>query len=364
MPNTEDKFTTLFDYIKWRGDILLSQVPLNEVDALALTQVAYIMFDNAFTQQEKLSLEYAMCFVNESDYEGDYFAKIRYQFSVELAKCDRYKNLLLHNYTNIIDKEKTIQFAAVCFQIQDDLEFVAYRGTGDDIIGWHEDFNLTFLTPIPAQAYALQYFENVYQNYTGQIILGGHSKGGNLAVYSALHCSEKLFQQIKDIYSFDGPGFSEDFTGVERAEKAKKILKSYIPQNCVVGILLNYFSTYTVVNSNSLGIFQHNALSWNVQGAHFAQTEREDSSYHFENRLQAWLQSISKEKIAEIINVLFTSLGDSGIVYLSDLAKNPFKLVSAISALNSLDSANKKSLNELTKIVISYATECIGEQMK
>ena len=37
--------TTIFDYVDWRGDLTFAQSELNEVDALILSMISYVDFD-------------------------------------------------------------------------------------------------------------------------------------------------------------------------------------------------------------------------------------------------------------------------------------------------------------------------------
>lgn len=185
-----------------------------------------------------------------------------------LAENRRYRNMKLTYYVNQIENESQMQFSAVTVQISKKLHFVSYRGTDNTLVGWKEDFNMSFTCPVPAQKSAVEYLEQVASKTTGELILGGHSKGGNLAVYAAAFCKQALQGRIATVYNFDGPGFSQKVIKAEGYINICNKVTTYVPQSSIVGMLLEHEEKYTIIHSNQLGIMQHDIYSWMVERNH------------------------------------------------------------------------------------------------
>ncbi|MBQ4347238.1 MAG: DUF2974 domain-containing protein, partial [Firmicutes bacterium] len=86
---------------------------------------------------------------------------------------------------------------------------MVFRGTDHSLVGWKENFNMSYEDVVPSQRDAMYYLDKMAQEYKGNIRLGGHSKGGNLAIYAAAHCRVKVRERIFAIYNNDGPGINE-----------------------------------------------------------------------------------------------------------------------------------------------------------
>ena len=210
--NMEKQKYNIEDYMLWRGDIELDNKNINEIDALVLTQIAYLDFSDAFVNKECVPLHEAIKNVDGSQYDKEIFStnKNRYNLAVLMAETPRFKNLMLSDYVNNIDKDSDLQFSAICFDIDNKLKFVSFRGTDGTLVGWKEDFQLSYTTPVPAQEESRKYLNNIAKGLKKKIIIAGHSKGGNLAVYSAMFAYKNTKKKISLIYSFDGPGFEEN----------------------------------------------------------------------------------------------------------------------------------------------------------
>lgn len=357
--------SNIVDYVKWRGDLLFSQIPVSDVDALAFTQLAYMYMDKAFEEKSEISLEKAMNQTPGERYEGDEFAKARFAFSQLLAKTPRYKDLILADYVNEIDTDSVLQFAAVTIKISDALLYIAYRGTSDEIVGWREDFNLSYLSPIPAQKRALEYLQKVALKYPQQaLLLGGHSKGGNLAMYAGIHFDQDQQDRIACIYNFDGPGFGKCKDSNALLQKYEHKIKSFVPKNAVVGVLLGANLDHKTVDSNSLGIFQHNALSWNVLGNCFVDAERDAASKQFEEDIQSFVSSLDEKTSQHLISLFFDAVEKSGAELLSDLAKNIQIVKNIYESSKSMDGEQQKLIEKLMRIVFSYAINTLGDSLK
>ncbi len=360
----KEEFNNLFDYLKWWGEISLEQINLNEVDALALTQFAYMYLNEDLKEKSVYTIAEHCAALDSKRYEGDTFALERFQFVSVMAKTRRFGSLPVHDYVNEIDTDNILQFAALSVKVGKDNHFVAYRGTSDEIVGWREDLNLSFLSPIPAQKRAAEYINTVYAKTNAKLYVGGHSKGGNLAMYAAIECERKVQKRILKVYNFDGPGFGKSTDYVKKLSDIKDKLYSFIPKNGVVGILLGSEIDHFVVDSNSSGIFQHNALSWSVMGGKLILADRNDASIQFEKDVNHCLDKLDKKTSETAITLFFDALQSSGAEYLSDIPKNinVLKILSDLS--KALNQEQKKLIEELIRAIILYSFNSVGESIK
>ena len=196
----------IIDYLNWRGDLTFSQVPLNEIDSLILSRISYFPFDNLFQGEEKITIEKAYKrFKKEKDKTVLQIDDL--ELFPAVAGCARYKDLVLLDYINKIEPKEEKQFSAITICLPNNLLYVSFRGTDNTLIGWKEDFNMSFSSHVPSQKDSKVYLDDIANKYEGDIIVGGHSKGGNLAVYAATFCNDETKKRIKVIYNEDGPGF-------------------------------------------------------------------------------------------------------------------------------------------------------------
>ncbi|MDR2748108.1 MAG: DUF2974 domain-containing protein, partial [Treponema sp.] len=207
----------IFDYINWRGDLSFLKVPFNPVDNIILTHISYFPFDHIVggpKENKGISIAEAAkkvsgilkrrpaAFDDELVFRDDP-ALIR-----ALGSSERYGNLELQGYVNQIDPKAEKQFSALSILGRGNFSLISYRGTDNTIVGWKEDFNMSFSGAVPAQIEAVSYLEEMAPRIRGPLRLGGHSKGGNLAVYAASFCKKSIRRRIRAIYSNDAPGFN------------------------------------------------------------------------------------------------------------------------------------------------------------
>ena len=310
----------IIDYLNWRGDIPFSQVPLNEIDSLILSRISYFPFDNLFQGEEKITIEKAYKrFRKEKDKtvlqvdDLDLFPAV--------AKCARYKDLVLLDYINKVEPKEEKQFSAITICLPNNLLYVSFRGTDNTLIGWKEDFNMSFSSHVPSQKDSKAYLNNVASKYEGDIIVGGHSKGGNLAVYAATFCNDEVKKRIKRIYNEDGPGFDEDIIQTKEYQEIIKKVHTYIPQSSEIGRLLNLQETYTEVQSTADGIMQHDLYSWQVLGSKFICVEEvTNGSLLVDKTIKDWVREVSPKQRAQFIEVLFDILNCTEATTLEDLS--------------------------------------------
>lgn len=232
-----------------------------------------------------------------------------------------------------------MQFAAVTFDLPDGTHYVAFRGTDSTIVGWREDFNMAFESPVPAQSAAVKYLTEAAALTSGPLILGGHSKGGNLAVYAAAHADPMLQSRIRTVYSFDGPGLDDATMASEGYANIARRIRSFVPQQSVVGLLLTYHPEYTVVKSDGIGLLQHDSFTWQVLGTDFiAVTELDVGSQLVDHTVHEWLSKVTPDKRKIFIDTIFDILEATGANTVKELLKDvPGRVPAILKALQKVD---------------------------
>ena len=229
----------VFDYLDWRGDLSFSQSPFCEIDALILSLISYVDFDGIVPSGERdrsmSLLDAARAYVREHRGKPMYVGLIVPPEVVSLmakaAKSKRFGALRVCAYENRVEDEPQMQFCAMTYTDAEGVNMVAFRGTDDSLIGWKENLNMSFRAPVPAQLRAVEYLEERMATMTGDFILCGHSKGGNLAVYSAVMCDAALKNRILSVYSNDGPGFTKEFISDTAYLDMRPKLRTLVPQS-------------------------------------------------------------------------------------------------------------------------------------
>ena len=334
---------TLFDYLDWRGDLRFSEAPINEIDNLIFTQLSYVAFDGIVPSEidaAPISLrdavrQYLKRHKGETAYLGRIVPSAIVSLSAKAAKTQRYANVKMLAYTNHIDQKTQTQFSAVTFLPQNAPSYVAYRGTDDTLVGWKEDFNMSFLQPVPAQREAVEYLERVAPRLSEKFFVGGHSKGGNLAVYAAVKCAPKLQERILTVYNNDGPGFNREFIeGVDYQNLRGKI-RTIVPASSVVGMLLEHEETYEVIKSHATGLMQHDGCSWEVLGGKFIYLDTvTNESRLIDSTLREWLDGLSMKEREKVVDSVYEVLVSTNATTLTELTADKVKLVKAWGSLD------------------------------
>ena len=324
----------MMDYLAWRGDIALDYSPFNDVDSLILASLRYL------TSPEDTGLlrDLALTVPPVDKMQFSFVHEIRAMLSAA-AMTERFAGIGMRHPVAVTDQDRDMQFAAVTFDLPDGTHYVAFRGTDSTIVGWREDFNMAFESPVPAQSAAVRYLHEAAALTDGPLILGGHSKGGNLAVYAAAHADPMTQNRIRAVYSFDGPGLDDATMASEGYARIARRIRSFVPQHSVVGLLLTYHPEYTVVKSDGVGLLQHDSFTWQVLGTDFiAVTELDVSAQLVDQTVHTWLSQVSPEKRRIFVNTIFDVLEASGANTVKELVRNiPSRLPAVLKALQQVD---------------------------
>ena len=345
------------DYVKWRGDITLEQSKFNEIDNLILSRFSYFPFDKIIKENEVVTIkELSKRFQKQDVTKLPILWKDDVDLFPLMGESERFGKLLATKYINKIDPEQEKQFAAITVLMPDDTIFVSYRGTDNTIVGWKEDLNMSFKSHIASQISAKKYLEMIAEEYSDKKIrIGGHSKGGNIAVYAATFATPIIKDRIINVYNNDGPGFCDDVIGTPEYQDMINKVHTYIPQSSVIGRLMNHREKYTVVESVQKGIMQHDLYSWQVLGTKFITLEEVTNGSEFVDKtIKEWLENVEPEKREQVIDVVFDILNATDAQTMKEIKNNWFTSArTMMSSYKNIDNETKdmiwKAVGELLK---------------
>ena len=313
--------TTVFDYLRWRGDLTFAQDAFNEVDNLILCIIAYLNF-RRFPELRSRDADKAVLMSDivprmtaEDEQQG--LSPNNYIPLMKLAaESCRFAPVRLFGYETVRDETREMQLDALSFLLPDGTLFCAFMGTDRSLVGWKENLNLSYMDAVPAQIGAVEYVEDMaWRCPERPVRIGGHSKGGNLAAYAAIHIPEALQARMLDAYNNDGPGFRRDVTDTAEYRRIAAKLHTYIPAASIVGVLLEHTEDYTVVASSSRAIMQHEPLTWGVLGSRFIRQEaRSEFGKASDDVVREWLASLSPQEREKFSNALFDMFTQGGTV--------------------------------------------------
>lgn len=334
----------ILDYLDWRGDLTFEQTPFNEVDNVILSQLSYVNFDNIVPpkgSQHHITLAeaaevYFQQYSEEEIQNYGYLLRSSVCLLKKLAGCARFADAKLSQFQDVVDLDETKQFSAVYVKLSDGTVYVAFRGTDETIIGWKENFNMSFQSTIPAQMEAVRYLEDTVRNLAFPLRLGGHSKGGNLAVYAAVMCDPKIKAHIIEVYNNDGPGFAPKFIRSEAYAHMREKILTIVPQLSIIGMLLEHEEPQMIVKSNQSLLMQHDTFSWEVKGPRFVRVDDVGKeSRIIEAALKSWLKQLTPPERKAFVDNLFWVFEEVDIWTIDDLNRAKWKnAIQMIRALN------------------------------
>lgn len=345
----------IVDYIKWRGDLTFEQSPFNEIDNLILARMAYLPFDNIIESAGGMKLEEAYNIIKKIDIKK---LRILQKEDTDLirvaAQSRRFGNLYISNYVNKIDVEQEKQFSAITITLPDDTIYVSFRGTDNSLVGFKEDFNMSFMELIPSQTESVEYLNNIGSNCNKKLRVGGHSKGGNLAVYASAYCNKDIKERIITIYNNDGPGFFESVINSKEYKSIIEKVHKYQPQSSVIGRLLENKEKGIIVKSTQVGLMQHDAYTWQVLGTKFEYEKALTKESELTNkRVIKWLETVTPEQREKFIGTIFTLLKVIEAETIEDLTSKKLSSIRKIlKSYKDIDEDSKRLVYETLWVLI------------
>lgn len=361
--------TNLFDYLLWRGDLTLNQAPFNDVDNLILCALSYVKLcgivpppgeSAPITVAQAARRFFAAEKIALPGPDTKVFCENNFRLLDALSKSPRFSSLLLSDCVDVLDAATQKQFSAITISLGGHGAFVAFRGTDSTLVGWKEDFNMSFLPQVPSQRSAVEYLEAQAKRFTS-LRVGGHSKGGNLAVYSAVFCSEAAQKRLMAVYNNDGPGFNRDVMALPEYLRLRSRVRTFLPQSSVVGMLMEHEESYAVVHSSGMGILQHDPYSWEVLGSAFSLLDTvTDGSRFVSDTLKTWMSSMDEEQREKMIDVVFDVLGATNAKTTAELGADWLGSAGTVlTELKDMDGENRKMLFEMFRLLMGSARQAI-----
>ena len=322
----------ILDYVDFRGDILFSERPLNEVDNLIFSELSYLELADIFggnTDTEFTISELCQIYTSLKD-SLDYPFSDPWPLLEKCAGSDRFGKVKVKYFVNEASKDLHSQFAAVTFIYGDEEIYIAFRGTDGNIEGWREGFSFSYLEETEGQRRAVEYLDYAALREQGNITVGGHSKGGNFAEYAAAFCDKSVRDRIIQVYSNDGPGFIDAVLGSDEYKAILPKTLKIIPEGSIVGSMLSGDETLKVIKGTTAGLIQHDPFYWSVKGTGFEPSERKGSAEFMDKTLSRWIDEMKDGERQQFTDAVFETLDDSGISSLADLHKKSLKSLIAI----------------------------------
>lgn len=342
-----EKNTNAIDYLRWRGDLTFAQDPFNEVDNLLLCIVSYIDFDSvpALIERDPTNAVpiQQVCDRLSQKAEQKGLSTLDYVYVMkQMAASRRFSDVAMFAYESTHDEAREMQFGAVSFLLPDDSVFVAYMGTDRSMIGWKEDFNMSFLSAVPSQERAAEYTAEIAASCPQRVIrIGGHSKGGNLAVWAAANLPEDVQSRLAVAYNNDGPGFSSEFLESEGYRRAADRIRTLIPESSVVGVLMEHTQDYEIIDSSYYAVMQHEPLSWVVLGNQFVHQEKRTLVGKLsDDVLREWLASMTPQVRETFIEAMYEVITKGGTI--TSLEEIPGGFAGGAAFLKSLAGADEE----------------------
>lgn len=360
---------TVLDYIRKYGKMSFREMPMTEVDSLALCQLSYLKFDGLVPGvDESLPAVTLESLRQTTDYEK-LFADVRYEevnraLIQGMLSGKRYQSLKLNCYVNRIERAWEMQFSAVTYILDDGTVYVAFRGTDETIVGWKEDFNMAFRSPVPGQRYSVEYLNAVADRMLSPFYVGGHSKGGNFAIYSAMNCRPEVQERILHVFSMDGPGFRPEVLEACRYDRIRDRVTKILPHSSLVGMLFESDMHFQVVESKKIGLMQHDPYTWLVEGEHLKHVnDIYERRKRMDNTLNTWILSLEEKQLRIFVDTLFRVISASEADNLIDFtAEWRQSMNRIIAAARDLDADTTRALKEVIKALFEIAGNRMREE--
>ena len=358
----------MLDYIKEFGHVSFEERAFSEIDALVLTELEYLPLEKVVPSDEngenfvtvKEIAEYMQEHKQELfDENPMMITEERHEVSQVIADAPRFQSLKFFGVVSEWDKDTTKQFAAVTVEVEPSVRLVVFRGTDETLIGWKEDFLMTYSPLVAAQTDAKEYLAKQASLWDGDLMISGHSKGGNLAIYAAATQEEDVQLRIVDIFCFDSPGLYRSVLETKGYQNIVPLAMRYIPQDSLVGLMLESEVPYVIVKSNATGAMQHSAMTWEIEDGQFIKMEKLTKNSQLNDQtFKKWTESVSDEELELFWNVFFELLFNAGIDTVNDLYGQFMHYVQEfLKAAGEMDEEKRELLTRIALLLVSTRFE-------
>lgn len=340
----------IIDYIKKHKDEDFKSFAFTEVDNLIFSVIPYADFTDivpAFNSK-KITLNEAVEILNKKpkNMRGTFVGNTTKMLNL-MANTRRYGNILFYNYMRVINSE--MQFGALTMRLNNNNIYIAFAGTDSSIIGWEEDFKMAYLYPGASQKYASIYLNKAIKLFDTKVMVGGHSKGGNLAISSVMNSKIWIRKKVKAIYNNDGPGFLKEQVESKAYKRIRNKIKMFVPVHSIIGMILYHQDDYKVVKAKGFNIFQHDAFNWLCSDFEFIKAKQSKRSKILENKITKKLEELPIEKRINLVQNIFAIFKNNNITDTREIKLK--KLLKLIKSFTELDEYSKNMLLELLTII-------------
>ncbi len=338
----------ILEYLRWRGDVPIDVSKFNEVDGIIIARVAYLPLELYF---EEKSNDFATvgvvadALINSKNIKDTVLEKEDIELLYLLRNCSRFSEMLIGNYLKVSDNVRDIQFAACTVRLKKGSTVIAFRGTDSTLVGWKENFKLGIFYPLDSHKLAFDYFDKYSDRHGGKYILLGHSKGGNLAVYTAMEASDKKNKLIDKVINYDGPGFDDEILRSERYLAICNKINTFVPQNSLVGIIMGHKEPFCVVRTKKGSMVeQHDIYSWDVFCVNFIYEEnRTARSIFVESTIREWLSQMTVPDLELLVESVVEVMNDLDCKTVNDFSKHLINNTKTLTqSLRRLDEKQRK----------------------
>ena len=304
----------LFKYLRQMDPVRFLDAPPTEADLLIFATMAYCPMErlggNGYGWP--LSLTGNVLYPKAARYDETEMARKRRQLWMAASQTTRFGEVKFGGFRAHFSPEKQQQFAACAFRIAPQTGVIAFRGTDSTLVGWKEDFNLSFESPVPAQQDAAKFLGDMLALYSHAYVVG-HSKGGNLALYAAARCNPALQGRILQVLNFDGPGLDEKTRHSPGYAALEGRVTTYVPGESIVGMLMNGGEPYRVIAADGTGLQQHNTFLWQLSGGALVPLDSlTQQSRYASSTLRTFLGSLSIPQRRTVVDALYSILSATG----------------------------------------------------
>lgn len=358
----------IVDYAKLNCDLTFKEQALSIEDALVLCELSYLKFDGLLEpmSKEPVSIKELASKDNSRNMFSDpkYGKDYEKLFNAALAS-KRFGDIAFSFYINKIEVENETQFAAVTYTLPTGDLFLAFRGTDESIVGWQEDFMLALDRPHAGRSLSVDYVNEVAANTVGRLYTGGHSKGGNHAVFSSMNADPSAKERIINVFSFDGPGFRPEVIKEYHGEDMVDRMVSVIPQSSLVGLLLDTGKDSIVVNSHAVGVMQHNPYYWVIKNGRFVRTEISEQHKLLISTFNEWLFSLDEAHLERFVKLFCEVLDATEASTTRELTGQIFKSAgNVIKKAKDIDEDTKEFLQGLIRSYFEIAKDLVKTEVK
>lgn len=354
----------IYDYIDNYGMYSFEEKEINEVDKMIFAFLSYADYTGVFEEKRKLTInEISRMLVLKYKEKDNNIVAVRESNKLlrYIKDVKRYKDCIISNYVYIGNKD--LQFGALTIEYTKNDLYVSFEGTDQLFSSWKEDFVLSYEFPTASHKLAIKYLNKHLTFTKKRVIVGGHSKGGNLALVASMYANMFVRKKIDCIFSGDGPGLLDKEFNSYRYEKIKDKYYHLIPDYSFVGLFL-CTGNNKVCKCKYKSLLAHDSLFWEVEEDHFVETELSPLSTEIQKELKEWFYKYNNEEKKVFVANLMSVFERAGVDSLLDIKENASKLLNIIYEGKDIKGKDKTILTDFINVLIKSAATTKKAEIK